>query len=225
MDIAILGTGNMAHAIATRMLAGGHNVTLYTRDLSQAPQVNGKLMPHALGGAVVKVAALGSPLTAPVVISALYFRQSAASVVARYADQLKGKVLIDIANSVNETSTDIGLPGDTSVAEELAKLAPGARVVKAFNTTFAGPLDHRSGQWAPPGCVYRRGRRRGQGHRQAAHRIRGAARPRRRAAPARAPARRTGVSADHPAIQPGRALDERAASRGRPPRRRLRSEG
>jgi len=33
------------------------------------------------------------------------------------------------------------VPGDTSEAEEIAKVAPaGAKVVKAFNTTFAGAL-------------------------------------------------------------------------------------
>ena len=49
---------------------------------------------------------------------------------------------------VNETYDDLATPAGTSAAEELARLAPGATVVKAFNTTFAGLLaqSHLGGQ-------------------------------------------------------------------------------
>jgi predicted dinucleotide-binding enzyme len=47
--------------------------------------------------------------------------------------------LIDvITNPLNATSDDLETPPGTSAAEEIAKLAPSAKVVKAFNTTFAG---------------------------------------------------------------------------------------
>ena len=36
MDVTIVGTGNMARAIATRALAGGHHVTLVGTHLSKA---------------------------------------------------------------------------------------------------------------------------------------------------------------------------------------------
>ena len=60
----------------------------------------------------------------------------------RYADQLDGKVVVDISNPVNvETFDGLLTPADSSAAEELAeKLSSGAKVVKAFNTTFAGTL-------------------------------------------------------------------------------------
>ena len=60
----------------------------------------------------------------------------------QYADQLDGKVVVDISNPVNvETFDGLVTPPDTSAAEELAKQLPsGAKVVKAFNTTFAGTL-------------------------------------------------------------------------------------
>ena len=62
--------------------------------------------------------------------------------MAAYGDALSGKVLIDITNPVDFTTFDslVVAPG-TSAAEEIAALAaPGAVVVKAFNTAFAGTL-------------------------------------------------------------------------------------
>ena len=49
-------------------------------------------------------------------------------------------MLIDITNPVNETMDGLVTPPDSSAAQELAVSAPGAKVVKAFNTTFAATL-------------------------------------------------------------------------------------
>jgi len=45
---------------------------------------------------------------------------------------------------LNSTYDNLATPPDSSSAEEVAKAAPKAKVVKAFNTTYAGTL--RSGQ-------------------------------------------------------------------------------
>jgi predicted dinucleotide-binding enzyme len=56
-------------------------------------------------------------------------------------EELAGKVVVDITNPVDWTSFDrLVTPADSSAAEEIAARAPGARVVKAFNTTFAATL-------------------------------------------------------------------------------------
>jgi 8-hydroxy-5-deazaflavin:NADPH oxidoreductase len=139
MKVTILGAGNMGRAIATRMLAGGNRVTLLDRELDQAQALAQELDAQAQGSATVQAAALGSPLADPVVISALFY-QVAREVISSYKDQLAGKILVDISNPINETNDDLVTPPGSSAAEELAKIAPGARVVKAFNTTFAGLL-------------------------------------------------------------------------------------
>ena len=66
---------------------------------------------------------------------------AAESIVQQYGDQLAGKVIVDITNPIDfNTMSPVVAPG-TSGAEEIAKIAPaGAKVVKAFNTTFAGTL-------------------------------------------------------------------------------------
>ena len=60
--------------------------------------------------------------------------------VSRYGDQLSGKVVVDITDPLNATYDGLVSTPAGSAAQEIAAAAPGARVVKAFNTTFAGPL-------------------------------------------------------------------------------------
>jgi predicted dinucleotide-binding enzyme len=60
--------------------------------------------------------------------------------VRRLGEVLAGKVVVDIANPLNETFDGLATAPGTSAAEELAAAPAGARVVKAFNTTFAGTL-------------------------------------------------------------------------------------
>jgi 8-hydroxy-5-deazaflavin:NADPH oxidoreductase len=53
---------------------------------------------------------------------------------------LKGKVVIDITNPLTADYMGLTIGHSTSAAEEIAKAAPGAEVVKAFNTVFAQVL-------------------------------------------------------------------------------------
>jgi predicted dinucleotide-binding enzyme len=54
---------------------------------------------------------------------------------------LRGKIVVDISNPLNTTYDGLVTPPDQSAAEVIRSLLPGeARVVKAFNTTFAPTL-------------------------------------------------------------------------------------
>jgi 8-hydroxy-5-deazaflavin:NADPH oxidoreductase len=64
-----------------------------------------------------------------------------AYVIAKRADQLAGKIVVDITNPLNFESFDsLTVPADGSAAAEIAAALPQSRVVKAFNTTFAATL-------------------------------------------------------------------------------------
>jgi hypothetical protein len=100
-----------------------------------------ELSANASDGGTAEGGAAGDPLSGDVVVLAVWY-EPARSIIEQYGDQLDGKVVVDITNPV-DTKTFDGLvtPADSSAAEELAKLAPGgARLIKAFNTTFAGTL-------------------------------------------------------------------------------------
>ena len=66
--------------------------------------------------------------------------QALDDVLGRYGDQLAGKVVVDITNPVDpETYQPLAIAAG-SAAQEIAQKAAGAKVVKAFNTTFASTL-------------------------------------------------------------------------------------
>jgi predicted dinucleotide-binding enzyme len=133
MEITIIGTGNMARAIGSRALAGGHSVTVVGKD-EQRAQEAASALEEAVGTAVS-----GDPIEGEVVVLAVYY-PDARSAVEQHADELAGKVVVDITNPVDESLDGLVVPPDGSATEELAKLAPDARFVKAFNTTFARTL-------------------------------------------------------------------------------------
>jgi predicted dinucleotide-binding enzyme len=135
MDVTIIGTGNMARAIGTRLVEGGHHVTVLGKEPGDAEAVVKELAGHGSAQAGHS----GDDIADDVVVLAVYYPDAKAT-VEQYGDDLSGKVLIDITNPVNETYDGLVTPPDGSAAQELAASAPGARVVKAFNTTFAGTL-------------------------------------------------------------------------------------
>jgi 8-hydroxy-5-deazaflavin:NADPH oxidoreductase len=133
MDVTIIGTGNMARGIGTRLVAGGHQVSVLGKEPDDAEAVVKELRGSAQAGRS------GDAIADDVVVLAVYYPDAKAA-VEQYGGGLSGKVLIDITNPVNETMDGLVTPPDGSAAQELAASAPGARVVKAFNTTFAGTL-------------------------------------------------------------------------------------
>jgi hypothetical protein len=133
MDITIIGTGNMARGIATVALAGGHTVTLLGHESDGARALAGEL------NGEVKTGTVGDPLSGDVVVLAVWY-QALDDVLGRYGDQLTGKTVIDITNPVDpQTYAPLTVQAG-SAAQEIASKAPGAKVVKAFNTTFAGSI-------------------------------------------------------------------------------------
>ena len=136
MHVTIIGTGNMARGVGSRMLAGGHSLTIVGKDAPPAEAVAAEI---AGGDGSVKTAVAGDPIEGDVVVLAVYYPDARAA-VERYGDQLSGKVVVDITNPVNATFDGLVVPPDGSATQELASLGTGARLVKAFNTTFAATL-------------------------------------------------------------------------------------
>src|SRR3954451_12370011 len=115
-QLSIIGTGNMGQAIAAVAGRGGHTVQLLDKNDLDTP-VNGDI----------------------VVLAVPYPAVSA--VLEQRGDQLDGKIVVDITNPLNfETFDELTVPSDSSAAAEIATRLPSSRVLKAFNTTFAGTL-------------------------------------------------------------------------------------
>jgi 8-hydroxy-5-deazaflavin:NADPH oxidoreductase len=135
MKVTIVGAGNMGRGVGTRAVAGGHQVEIVDHDPDEARE-----LAKDLGGSAMALEP-GAPFGGEVVVFAVYY-PGIKDAVRQYADQLAGKVVVDITNPVDTQTWDslATAPGSSS-AEETQQLVPqGTPVVKAFNTTFAGTL-------------------------------------------------------------------------------------
>jgi hypothetical protein len=139
MNITLIGAGNMGRGIGYRLVAGGHSVTLVDKNPEFAHNLATELASAAKGRAVVRTASLETFEPGDVVILAVQYGVNL-ELAQQLGSRLDGKVVVDIANPLNASYDDLVTAPGTSSAEELAKIVPAAKVVKAFNTTFAGTL-------------------------------------------------------------------------------------
>lgn len=123
--VGIIGTGRVGQAIA-KGLAGKHEVRFGSRNPAQA---------KLLGGAIA-VPQKEAASWADVVVLAVPYSSVKDTVRAIGPETLRGKVVVDATNVISPTM-DLAVGFTTSGAEELEKLVPDAKVVKAFNYVFA----------------------------------------------------------------------------------------
>jgi NADPH-dependent F420 reductase len=140
MNVTIIGAGNMGRGIGTRLVSGGHSVTLMDREPEKAKSLAQELSGKAKKGAKVQGVALGTPVQDEIVIFAVPYGATG-QLIEQLGKQLDGKIVIDITNPLNATYSGLAVAPGTSAAEEIAKKLPkDAVVLKAFNTTFAKTL-------------------------------------------------------------------------------------
>lgn len=136
--IAIIGaTGNMGSALAKSLAKGNFRLLLKS---SRQEELKALVEAIKAETPTADIEGMACPREAgweaDVIIPAVPF-EAQAEVAERIREVANQKIVISIANPLNETYTGMVTPGDTSAAEELQKLLPHAKVVKAFNTTFA----------------------------------------------------------------------------------------
>jgi predicted dinucleotide-binding enzyme len=131
MNVAIIGNGNVGQAIGQALARKGHQVTFGVRSPA-AGRTDQRTVPGAVAEAHATILAV--PFAAvPEIINA--------------AGSVTGKILIDATNPLGIVQGELGLTlgFSTSGAEQIATLAPGALVFKAFNQTgFENMADARS---------------------------------------------------------------------------------
>ncbi|XP_036110721.1 metalloreductase STEAP3 isoform X1 [Molossus molossus] len=130
--VGILGTGDFARSLATRLVGSGFNVVVGSRN----PKRVVGLFPSA-----AQVTFQAEAVSSPEVIFVAVFREHYSSLCG-LSSQLSGKILVDVSNPTEQEH----LQHRESNAEYLASLFPTCTVVKAFNvisawTLQAGPRD------------------------------------------------------------------------------------
>lgn len=131
-NVGILGSGDFARSLATRLVGSGFSVAVGSRN----PKRIAGLFPSA-----TQVTSQAEAVVFPEVIFVAMFREHYSSLCG-LSDQLASKILVDVSNPTEQEH----LQYRESNAEYLASLFPTCTVVKAFNvisawTLQAGPRD------------------------------------------------------------------------------------
>ena len=145
MKIAVLGTGGVGAALGAKWAAAGHSVVFGSR----LPDSEKVLQLVARCGDCVRAA---SPRDAIGGTDAILFAVPwpVARETLENLGDLSGKVLIDCTNPLLSDMSGIELGHVISAGEQIAAWAPGAKVVKAFNTASVKVMldpqfgDHRA---------------------------------------------------------------------------------
>lgn len=129
MNIAVVGTGGVGSALGMRWGSAGHRITYGSRSPgdSRVQQLVGKS-----GAGARAVPPSDSIHEADVILLAVPWPAARQNLAA--LGSLHGQILIDCSNPLLADFSGIELGHVTSAAEQIAAWAPGARVVKAFNT-------------------------------------------------------------------------------------------
>jgi 8-hydroxy-5-deazaflavin:NADPH oxidoreductase len=142
MKVAIIGSGIVGQTLGKKLVELGHEVILGTRDpnkLDEAKGWAGSLSDWLVAvGQKAKVATFAEAAAAgEIVINATHGMASLEALQIAGADNLRGKILIDVANELDFSQ---GMPpkslaaDTTSLGEKIQAAFPDTKVVKTLNT-------------------------------------------------------------------------------------------
>jgi predicted dinucleotide-binding enzyme len=134
MKIGILGTGMVGNTLGTKLAELGHDVKMGSRSANNEKaaawvKTTGK---GASQGTFADAASHGE-----IVLNCTSGMLSLEALKQAGTQNLKGKILIDVANALDGSKgmpPVLGYVGNTSLAEEIQKAFPETKVVKSLNT-------------------------------------------------------------------------------------------
>lgn len=137
MKIGIIGAGDVGATLGKSWARKGHQIMFGVRN-TQSPKVSNLLKSS---NANLKVGSVSEAASfSDVIILAIPW--SAVNQIIGIAGDLAGKLLVDTTNPFTSDLKGMVIEPSTSAAEEIAKLAPKSKVVKAFNTIGIKVLDN-----------------------------------------------------------------------------------
>ena len=131
MKIGILGSGKVGSALGSWAAKVGHYVAFTSRDESKAREAAQK------AGHGAKALDLRAMIDESEMILLTLPYGEIARTLEPFAEALRGKVVVDVTNPITPDRRDLAIGHTTSGAEAIAKKFPAAKVLKAFNATFA----------------------------------------------------------------------------------------
>ena len=140
--IAIIGaTGSMGAAIAGSLAKGNYRLLLSARNQEKLDALAQKIKAETASADIEELTcSTQASWEADIIISAVPY-EAEREMAGKIREMANQKIVISIANPLNSTYDGLVTTSNTSAAEELQKLLPNSKVVKAFNTTFAADFD------------------------------------------------------------------------------------
>jgi len=136
--IAIIGaTGSMGSAISKSLSKGNYRLLLKSGDTDKLKKLSSEIKAtHPSADLELMTCPTEASWEADIIILAVPF-EAEKEITERIRDVANQKIVVSIANPLNQSFDGLVTRPGTSAAEELQKLLPNSKVVKAFNTTFA----------------------------------------------------------------------------------------
>jgi len=140
MQFGVLGTGMVGQAIAGKLINRGHHVMLGAR---QTGNEKARAWATAAGTLASQGSFADAARVGEIVVNATNGGAALDALTAAGAENLAGKILIDVANPLDTTH---GLPptltvcNTDSLGEQIQRAFPDARVVKTLNTMNAAVM-------------------------------------------------------------------------------------
>lgn len=143
--VAIIGTGDVGSALGLRWTEAGHEIIYGSRapDSARVVALVAETGPTACAYEPAAAAA-----AAEVIVLAIPY--GAVERVLPTLGDLRGKVVIDCTNPLSRDLQSLVVGGETSAAEVIAGMLPGARVVKALNSTGVANMRDAAYPEGPP---------------------------------------------------------------------------
>lgn len=151
MNIGIIGAGNMGSALG-KIWAANHSVLFsFSRDHQKLHSLAQEAGANAKAGSPEEAAKFGEVIL--IAVPWIKLEEAIAAAVS-----LEGKIIITCVSpnqpDFQGETTGIRTAAEISAAERIAQLAPGARVVEAFNLTFAEVLKSDTKFGSKPSLFY-----------------------------------------------------------------------
>lgn len=136
--IAIIGaTGNMGSAIAKSIANGPYRLLLKANNQEKMDTLVKDIQSQSPKAEVESVICpTEASWEADIIILAVPY-EAEKDIAPQIKNVASQKIVISIANPLNQNYDGLVTAPGTSAAEELQKLLPNSKIVKAFNTTFA----------------------------------------------------------------------------------------
>jgi len=137
MKVGVLGTGTVGQALASKLVSVGHDVVMGSR---QAGNEKAVAWAATAGGTAGEGTFATAAAFGEMVVNATAGAVSVAALTMAGAENLSGKVVVDVANPLDFSG---GMPptltvcNTDSLAEQIQAAFPQALVVKALNTMSA----------------------------------------------------------------------------------------